>query len=287
MESEKIKVVLVHSGNIFPEYIDDCIAQLKKYNFEIHLILSEKLHQQLKSKDIVLVKAEEYENQQYKHFFVNRDNTFRDGFWTRTSSRFFLLNEYSKRKNLNNFFHIENDILVFDSFNKVSEALLLSNKKAFLVIDAPDRCVPSVLWFRDSQILDSLCNFIYSNNSNDDMKNLNMFFKNNLETVGNLPIFPTEKYNSDNLKYNNMFDVLNSIFDGAAIGQYIGGIDPRSVSGNTVGFINETTIFNVSLYKIEWVNREPYIIYNNKQTKINNLHMHCKNLKIFSGDINE
>lgn len=279
MESEKIKVVLVHSGNVFPQYIDDCITQLKKYNFEIHLILSHNLHEKIKSKDIFISKVEDYISDKYNSFSLQRDNSFRDGFWTRTSSRFFLLSEYAKKNCLTDFFHIENDVLIYDDLNLTNQILKKSSYDMSLVIDSIDRCVPSIMWFKNYELLNEMCDFIYSNNYNDDMKNLNLFFKSN-KKISNFPIIPIDLYNST-IKYNNMFEHYKSIFDGAAIGQYLGGIDPRNISGNTVGFVNETTVFDVSKYNFIWINEEPYMMYNNNQIKINNLHIHCKDLKKF------
>jgi hypothetical protein len=42
-------------------------------------------------------------------------------------------------------------------------------------------------------------------------------------------------------------DRFQCIFDGAAFGQYIGGIDPRNSNNtNTIGFINETCVVKSS-----------------------------------------
>jgi hypothetical protein len=75
-----------------------------------------------------------------------------------------------------------------------------------------------------------------------------------------------------------MYETFNSIFDGAAIGQYLGGIhsDP-----NLKGFINEKTVFNVAKYNYIWENDEPFMVYLDNKIKINNLHIHSKNLKQF------
>jgi hypothetical protein len=75
-----------------------------------------------------------------------------------------------------------------------------------------------------------------------------------------------------------MYKLFNSIFDGAAIGQYLGGIYSNP---NLKGYINDTTIFNVSKYNYIWEHNEPYMVFENKKIKINNLHIHSKNLKQF------
>lgn len=278
------KIVLIHTGNYFPEYINDCIEQINKYGFEIHLLLSKKLHQNIKHTNVILSKAEDYENVEYRNYSIKKDNNFRDGFWNRTSSRFFLLSEYSKQNNIKNFFHIENDILLFDNLKNIAETLKKDVFDMLVVVDSETRCVPSIIWIRNHKILEKLANFIFHNTKNDDMTNLKLFQSLNPNTVTNFPIFPTEKYNSKLVKYNNKFDEFFCIFDGAAIGQFLGGVDSRNIPGNTVGFVNETTVFPVDKYKYVWYNKEPYMEYEEKRIKILNLHMHCKNLKTILED---
>jgi len=122
-------------------------------------------------------------------------------------------------------------------------------------------------------------------------------YNNENENIMNLPILPnnydgelkslTGLITNKKEDYFNHFDKFKSIFDGASFGQYLGGIDPRNTSNiNTKGFINESTLFDVSKFIIQFEidgkkRKIPYIIYKNKKIKINNLHIHCKNLKQF------
>ena len=83
---------------------------------------------------------------------------------------------------------------------------------------------------------------------------------------------------------------LNYIFDGPALGQFLGGVDPRNCKENTIGFINETCDFKPypSICDIYFKNENslkiPYI--KSKETNIEqqivNLHIHCKELHKFS-----
>jgi hypothetical protein len=79
-----------------------------------------------------------------------------------------------------------------------------------------------------------------------------------------------------------MFADLNQVFDGCAIGQYLFGIDPihhNNPSESSIGFINKINLFKPSKLNILWKNKCPFIIINNSEIPIVNLHMHCKNLK--------
>jgi hypothetical protein len=105
--------------------------------------------------------------------------------------------------------------------------------------------------------------------------------------IQNFPIFIKNDTIVDN-EYNFVtynFDKFNYIFDAAAIGQYLGGIDPKNDSRNTVGFINETCIIKYNNYNFEWVIinevKRPFIIINQLKYPIFNLHIHSKNLQKF------
>jgi len=234
---------------------------------------------------ITKVISEDYIDDKFNSFDIkNYDKNFRDGFWLRTSNRFFLLNSYTMKNNIINFFHIENDNLLFTNLVQVKKSLILSNYDMSVVIDSEKRCIPSMMFFKSSCILNDLCDFMLSYQYNNDMENIFNFYNENKHRVSNLPIIPSDYIINDNSKtnYSNQFDELKSIFDGAAIGQYIGGVDPRNDSSNTVGFINETTVFNPSDSEYVWLDDEIYMVYNNKRIKINNLHIHSKNLKKFT-----
>jgi hypothetical protein len=87
--------------------------------------------------------------------------------------------------------------------------------------------------------------------------------------------------------YSRNFNLFQSVFDAAALGQYLGGIDPFYHGPSLPGFINESCLFNPSAMTYTWERDEegrlvPYATFKNETYKINNLHIHCKDLKRFS-----
>ena len=77
-----------------------------------------------------------------------------------------------------------------------------------------------------------LDNYDFSKN---DMENFSII-KNKTGLIKTLPIFP--KINTTNEEINFVsenFKDFNLIFDAAAMGQYLGGIDPKNDSSNTIG----------------------------------------------------
>jgi len=77
------------------------------------------------------------------------------------------------------------------------------------------------------------------------------------------------------------------IFDAAAIGQYIGGVDPRNIPGDTRGFINETCVVKYNDFTIEWTCgddgiKRPFLCHENNKIPIFNLHIHCKRVSDYT-----
>lgn len=101
-----------------------------------------------------------------------------------------------------------------------------------------------------------------------------------------MPIFiPNECLSNEERFVSENFDVFSCLFDAAAIGQYLGGVDPMIDPSDTRGFVNETCVIKYNNYKI-WFEevdniKRPYIEIHNNKYKIFNLHIHCKNLKKF------
>jgi len=136
------------------------------------------------------------------------------------------------------------------------------------------------MYINSLNIIKLLSDYIIKNNFNNDMVNTFNFFNNNRDKVTNLPILPNSvSLEKCTVNYSNFYTELNSIFDGAAIGQYLYGIDSNE---NTVGFINETTIFDVSKFEYTWVDNIPFMIVDNNKIRINNLHIHSKKLNILN-----
>ena len=244
----KCKLVLVHSGNFFPDYLNDCIELALRQNLDIDLLLSSNLHNCVNHK-INVEKLEDYLDELYLEFRnTSFDPNFRDGFWNRTSSRFFILSNYAKSKNLKSFFHIENDVALFSDLLEYKNLCEKKSNDIGLVMDSPNRCLPSIMWFKDHQILNKISNHIFQNDHLNDMQSLSKFFHENRNMVFNFPIIPENNYFSD-INYGNSFNEFNCIFDGAAIGQYLFGIDClEDPNRDTRGFVNETTIFDSSQF---------------------------------------
>ena len=244
--------------------------------------------------------------EEYKTAITNKYQNlseFRDGFWISTTSRFYYISQLMQLFKLSNVFHIENDIMMYESFNNLYKYIqqefdLKEINEICMIKDSPNRVIPSLLFFPNIYSISKLIYFMTNTFKNS--KN----FVNDMNLLGtfsdqiNLPIDITHDSKT------------NIIFDGAALGQYLGGVDFKNIPNSsdllvqfnnpTKGFINETSIIKPN--KFTFINRKvifdhinipitiplctnPKIndIYNKiVLNRIANLHIHSKQLNEFS-----
>lgn len=275
-------VVLVSIGN-FQSYILDNITFLLKLKIKNIYVITEKKFfshfdkfiNNITIVDVLLLKKNDYMEK------TTLDSKFRDGFWVLTSLRFFYIYELMKTFNLNNVFHVENDVLLY-----YNPDILLNNLecKMYMPFDCYKRNIASIVYIPNQTILRKVLDE-YDYNKNDMENFYNIKYKTNL--IKHFPIFNSKYASSKEEEYVSMdFLKFNFIFDAAAIGQYLGGVDPRNISGNTIGFVNETCIIKYNKYEIFWVKNDginkPFIKIFDDITPIFNLHIHSKNLKNFT-----
>ena len=244
--------------------------------------------------------------EEYKTAITNKYQNlseFRDGFWISTTSRFYYISQLMQLFKLSNVFHIENDIMMYESFNNLYKYIqqefdLKEINEICMIKDSPNRVIPSLLFFPNIYSISKLIYFMTNTFKNS--KN----FVNDMNLLGtfsdqiNLPIDITHDSKT------------NIIFDGAALGQYLGGVDFKNIPNSsdllvqfnnpTKGFINETSIIKPN--KFTFINRKVIFDHinipitvplctnpeinniNNKiiLNRIANLHIHSKQLNEFS-----
>lgn len=274
-----MKIVLVMLNNL-QSYIFDNIRHLKYHdNNDIIVITDKKFNTLFENISINIINIEDL-IPNYINVISNMNNTFRNGFWELTSYRFAALYEYMKHHNINNIIHIENDVLIYKNVDNIN---FHNMNKLLLTMDSKNRCIPGLMFIPTNKILKKCLDLF--NPSLNDMQNFSNCYYTLSDCIDTLPIFLEDNKNDVTKMITKNFKYYDAIFDAAAIGQYLGGIDPRNKSGDTRGFINETCIVDYSKYTFIWKNENnkkiPYIIVDNKEYPVLNLHIHCKDLKIY------
>ena len=280
-----MNIVLVCVDN-FQEYILINIKQLIRLKHKNIFVITNmrffSLFNDFKD-DIVLVPCENLEDSYNYKPGRNIDNSFRNGFWGLTSKRFFYIHAFMKVRNIENVMHIENDVLIYYNCDKLKSSI--DNKKICVPADTYNRSIASIIYIPNSGILGLFLDKY--NNQGNDMVNLSYAQKIMPQLFDNFPIYmSSEEHTAEQAFVSRTYPRYNMIFDAAAMGQYLGGIDPRNNPNNTVGFINETSVIKYDKCQFIWHTptdniKKPFLKVDNTFVPIFNLHIHSKKLGLF------
>lgn len=228
-------------------------------------------------------------------------SSFRDSFWISTTARFFYIEKFIELFKLYNVFHIENDIMLYETTQNILKNL--DQNEMYMVQDCKTRVVPSIIFIPNANSISKLNKYILKTLMESRMTGV---FINDMELLGSYPFKKLFDFNPTDITATG-----NIIFDGAAIGQFLGGVDPRNLNPpadytNTVcnpkvGFINETCNFkldnpNVKIFFKKSINNNlqelniPFSNYSYTQAnylkRIANLHIHSKQLYQYNSKFN-
>lgn len=277
-----MKIVLVCVGN-FQEYILINIQQLILcHNKEIYVI-TDAVYFNMFIKylnDITLIDASSLNDSFNYNPGKNVDSSFRNGFWSLTSKRLFLLFSFMNKYNIEDVVHLENDVLIYYNCDILSDKM--DPNKICVPLDCYIRSIASIIYIPNPNVLGLFLRH-YDMNRND-MQNLSVIQRKIPALFDNFPIcMPLPHFTTEQKFVCRQFDKFNMIFDAAAMGQMVGGIDPRNQGGNTIGFINETSVIKYNNYQFLWYEcdgiRKPYLKIDEENiVPIFNLHIHSKNL---------
>lgn len=315
-----MNLVYIHIGENLPNYIYDSIYQslLVSPNSKIYVILNDSqisdfrhtistfnINLYLKNKMNIEMHVECIPisilkiPQEYSTFINSLPDAtkqFRDAFWISTTARFFYIESLMEIFKLRNVYHIENDIMIYENLNDIP----VDKNKMYMVKDSHERVIPSILFIPDCSHLNRLNSHMIkklkqSGQLMNDMQLLGSYIANHID------YFPFD-FSTDQ----------SFIMDGAAIGQFVGGIDPRNIPdfenksegekrllrihNPTKGFINETSTFkpnSITIFKKDFhlnnVTIPVELFYGQKEQdnsiqlkQITNLHIHSKQLYQFS-----
>jgi hypothetical protein len=227
--------------------------------------------------------------------FSNYHKKFWNGFWVKTIERFFILESFCKHFKIENFFYAELDNIVFD-IEFLDKKLDKFGKKIFFTKERFDRGMVGFLYINSVTILSEFCNFC--------LKNLKKKYFIDYELLGNFSnlyeekcvILPNElhAFQNDKISFKAIdASELDGIVDGARVGSFLFGIEPRIVSGfvynmaQPIGTYNKTN-FNYNDLRFIYSKSKKKLSIQHKTTsksvKIYNLHIHSKLFKKISKD---
>jgi hypothetical protein len=237
------------------------------------------------------------------------DRDFRGGFWTHTTERFFVLEAVMTHLALPSAVHIENDVMLYCDLAALVPKLAARYAGLAVTFDNDQRCVPGFIYVPRVAAIAALNEFIlemlqklratYTREQLaglNDMMLLGHFRTRGFARIDHLPIVPPDypgqlrstvgHVASDPPCYSRHFAELRTVFDAAALGQFLGGTDFRNSPKGSQGFVNESCVFdprrvNVRMTTDDAGRRIPVIETPAGISPVANLHIHSKNLRPF------
>jgi hypothetical protein len=233
--------------------------------------------------------------------FSAHDQKFRRGFWRFSLERLFALIEFHKEHPHRKILHIESDVLLLPNFPWDQ----LSNSKVLLWNNYNQaRDVSALLYFPDYEMHQRFIEDVQSELA-ENPKHTDMTVLAALRDKGDAiySLFPS--LNPDLMDLMNLLNTSNvdliegnsstrefkyGVFDGAAIGMWLTGHDPRNNYGKALIHDSSPLVSGDSLIDPRAIDYEMdedgnlYLISRNTGNRISlwNLHVHSKSLELFS-----
>lgn len=288
-----VVVILVHLGYVLPEHVVDCVDQLKiwkgdarrQYRFIMVCNTNDVAHQASLIPNLEIYR---YDYQRWSSEFNGASFSGKHhALFQWSLIRFHALMTCMKQWNIGSAIHIEHDNLIYAPLDDLFDLCQRScGPKLGLTPDHMSRVIGGFTFVGSVQALEQFheqcCEQKFSQI---DMEALSTFLNRNPTWSYALPVMPAEWKNESYPKLNEnarTFEV--GIFDAAAAGQWIGGIDVIHSMEDTRGFVNETAMYQVH---VQWTRDSRqrmvpvYSLQHNGRTlyyRFFNLHMHCKKL---------
>jgi hypothetical protein len=292
--NEIMKLVFAHFGSPVPKHLllnlERCTALFPDH--EIFLITDTNL----KMKNVVTYNYTAKEDWWILYNHLKHSKTFRNNFWFTSSARFLAIADFSKSIE-GDFLHIESDVIIAEDFP--FKSLSNSNYDIIFPIVSDSTAIASCLYVRNWETANYLGELTLSesqkNNLTTDMYILSILSKEVNLKFSPMPTAPSNYYlrTESNTRFLQFSDIaateFGGFFDGADIGRYLFGDDPRNRRGYSILRDNDTgTYLDVrDLNLVTKPEREfPYIQdgASNSYVPLYSLHIHSKNLDLFRVD---
>jgi hypothetical protein len=235
---------------------------------------------------------------------LSHDDSFRDEFWTKTLERIFAFIQFHKTLDSETkLLHIESDVILFPNF-PWKELLNPQLQPLGWCAFNSDHDVAALLYSqspKSSAMLEEyLTRALAENRHLTDMTALNQLTRMYPDLIFYFPSFIEDLNKVDNSMETiwrdkldprlTLLEKFNGVFDGAAFGVYLTGIDPRNTFGRKL-LHSESNITNSQSYVKPqfWnystdINGNLWLKTGSETIPIYCLHIHSKNLMLFEDD---
>lgn len=305
-------IVFVHLGPSWIPYLLEAIAQARLFNPESEIFLIADAQHKFFMKDhqdVEFVSRETVPKSRVRKQFEAKsqiDSKFRNGFWRFAIERFFVIHDFMIYRDLGEIVHLESDNLIYFKVDEFAPLVRSLGQGLSVVKDNDRRCIPSVVWVVGHAELRGFLedyNKRFASKGTNDMDSLGTYIDTKwlllpvvhpkyLVKSGYLLRSQSGGVAKNPLAYGLLAPFFGGVFDGAAIGQLLGGTDRRNSSEPIVSYTNESAVYQYVVSDIEWGHEDrvgwvPYLRVGGELTRVLNLHIHSKELWRFVSTRNE
>lgn len=288
-----MNIVMFHSGELLPIYLKDNFQQLRLFNPDIPVyFITDSFHMPnpvFSAYNIIVDDMSKYISRDIYNFEVLYGRGKAD-FWTITTTRLMYIENFMFSNKMHDVCHFENDVLIYTDIKKLKPLLTKLYKDLAITVGGPDKCMTGFLFIKKPEALRRMTYFFvellrqngvhkvkkqYGMDMVNEMTLMRAYSKEYPDMLRFLPSLPFGEYSEN-------YDKFDSIFDPASWGQFVGGtLDGRPGAKPGDHYIGCLLKDNPE-YTVKWVtenNRKiPYFQYNGSMVRINNLHIHSKQL---------
>lgn len=289
--------IFIHLGSeYYPDYIVHAIRQARKWNpsAEIYFIAEACHASKAAEYPCKFVSLDTIETSAKRAEFCRRsklDMKFRNGFWRYTTERLFVLEDFMNSREIMECIHLENDNMIYFDL----EYMLPTLREEYRGIAAPylgkGEITFGILYVANVNTLSNLNVFLLgmSHTGQNEMKLGCQFILENRGEADFLPVVSNEcDVRDEDFHYATAHgSAFRGVFDAAAYGQYLGGIDERNGDGLQIGFVNKTSAFPSDQFEYKPVKFDDSLMFWSAHRHGNSwpiyvLHVHSKYLEMFA-----
>jgi hypothetical protein len=286
-----INIVLFHLGKKLPEYLECTFKQLRLFNTNaIVWFLTDEKHMScslFEKYNINVENAEDYYTD-YIPLFEKLYKRKHNDFWNITAVRFFYIQKFLEVKGIRNVYHFENDVLIYYSFDEHHEKFMNLYDTLAITVGGEDKAMTGLMYIDGWASLFWLTHFfirslklygkegiknVFDLDMVNEMTLIRAFMKVSPEQIKSIPTNPV----------GNNPTIFNSVFDPASWGQFVGGTTDKLPGAKPEDHYIGQMLRKCPEYTVIWKKDEenrkvPYFKWDDQEIKINNLHIHSKEL---------
>ena len=271
-----MKYFLAHFDTKFPDYVNYCVKQIHKHDPKNDVYICGDYEPSFIEEDYTFIHRSDLDLPDFSYL---KDAS--DPLWHTSLLRVFAINNFMWKYNYEGIIHFDNDVMIFGNFENIKNNF---KKENYITPHKSTEYAFGFSYINNKEKFNELCVKILeliSKGENkvkaltgDEAHEMRLLGYCADELIIPLPVHPS------------LGSIDNCIFDPSSWGQYVAG----TPAGHSRGFIDEKQLVGSILSKEE---EKPTLLYKKSSDtyhikfkdriyQVFNLHIHKKNLKVFS-----